>query len=62
MRACAATCAHFQMVSDYQQERERQLSAAEERAGGYDTELAEYRAGLITFQAWLAGRAGRRAA
>lgn len=62
MRGCPHTCQHFALVSDYRAERERQLSQAEETAGGYATELAELRAGLITFQAWLAGRAGRRAA
>jgi hypothetical protein len=59
MAGCPVTCGHRAMVCDYRAERERQLAAAEERAGGYDTELAEYRPHLITFRRWLCGLAGR---
>lgn len=45
------------MVEAYRAERERQYAAAVEAAHGYDTELAELLPQLVTFRAWLTGRA-----
>jgi hypothetical protein len=61
MERCSVSCAHFQLVESYRAERERQLSASEELAAGYATELAEYRPGLVTFRTYLRHTAGRRA-
>ena len=61
MTGCRVSCRHWQLVDTYRAERERQLSAAEELALGYATELAELTPDLITFRKFLLGTAGRRA-
>lgn len=55
MTACKATCKHRDFVRGYQQERERQLSHAEETTLGYKTEFEEAVRDnpLITFKDWL---------
>ena len=53
MVKCSIRCVHWQVVNAYREERERQLSQAEEEALGYKTELDALRPDLITFQRWL---------
>jgi hypothetical protein len=64
MRDCKLGCLHRAFVQAYQQERERQYSAAVEAARGYQTELAEYLQlhPLPTFKQWLIASAAKAAA
>lgn len=55
MTACKADCGHRDSVQNYQRERERQVSHAEEVSKGYATEYAEFVRDnpLVTFHQWL---------
>lgn len=55
MAGCKATCQHYRFVRDYRDERERQLSEAEEAGNGYEVETAEYLQAhpAIVFKTWL---------
>ena len=55
MAGCAATCLHYQLVSDYRQERQRQETEADEDARGHAEELAARLPHLINFRKWLEG-------
>lgn len=58
MQRCKALCEHRALVTDYNQERERQEQRAIEASNGYDTELRDWLElhPYVTFKEWLIGR------
>lgn len=57
MRACPASCGHYQFVEAFRLQRAHEEQVAEAVSLGYDTELAEYLETnpLTTFKEWLIG-------
>lgn len=52
---------HYEMVREYQRERERQQTALDELTSGWPGELAHWKANggkLIDFQTWLRAHRG----
>lgn len=60
MKGCKHTCLHYQFVRDYQMERERQYTEAEELSGGHEPEMTDALSKIINFHTYL-GRGPRDA-